>query len=72
MVETQDCLVMAQDVAGQDVGVVHAIRPDGCAGLAALVGETAARFATRSGFVARYGQVQLLPDAGGGITTALL
>nr|WP_181417358.1 leucyl aminopeptidase family protein [Komagataeibacter saccharivorans] len=72
VVETQDCLVMAQDVAGQDVGVVHAIRPDGCAGLAALVGETAARFATRSGFVARYGQVQLLPDAGGGITTALL
>ncbi|MCE2576460.1 M17 family metallopeptidase [Komagataeibacter sp. FNDCR2] len=72
MLENPDCLVLAEDVAGQDVGVVHAIRPAALDGLGGLVGAAAARFAGQAGFVARYGQVQLLPGADGNVTTALL
>ena len=67
-----DCLVAAHDVGHEPVGVVHAVRPSALGGLEALVGEKAARFALQAGFVARYGQVQGLPDADGNITTAVL
>ena len=72
MPQHPDCLVAAHDVGHEPVGVVHAIRPSALGGLAALVGEKAARFALQAGFVARYGQVQGLPDADGNITTAVL
>ena len=72
MLESQDCLVLAEDVAGQAVGVVHAIRPAALDHLADLVGEAGARFASLAGFAARYGQVQLLPGADGHVATVLL
>lgn len=68
----QDSLVAADHVGHEPVGVVHAIRPGMLGELAALVGEGAARFATQAGFVARHGQIQLLPGADGTVATALL
>ena len=73
MLHIQDCLIAADSVGDAPVGVVHAIRPAMLGGLAALVGDRAARFAVQAGFVARHGQVQLLPGTDdGAITTALL
>ena len=72
LLQTHDSLIAHASVGGEPVGTVHAIRPDMLDGLPALVGEGAARFARQAGFAARHGQVQLLPDTDGAITTALL
>lgn len=72
VLDTQDCLVAADDVQDGDVGTVHVVRPSMLEGLDAMVGDAAARFARQAGFAARYGQVLLLPGADGAITSALL